>query len=179
MRTEERREYFRIHAFARVGFRPLAVGDLDSARRRIRARNVPAILSPGSTTEAGLSAERRIELDLLRHIALTLERIDRRMEDTLARRSATALGACKYAPVEISLSGAGFSGPFELSIDSDELVEVDLDLWESGLPCIPAIARAVASTAEDPRINSFCFEELHPEDEDQIVRLTLQSQLRL
>ncbi len=175
--TQERREYYRIPAFARVALRRLRPEEYDCARRRVRGLYVPPALGSGAADEAGLSLERRLELELLRRIAMTLDRIDRRLDDALTPPNVmtpSCVGAPE--PMEIRISGSGFAGPIAIDVQPGELVEVDLDLWESGLPRIRAIAETVDADEPDPRIKAFRFEELHPEDQERIVRLTLRSQ---
>jgi hypothetical protein len=174
----QRREYFRIRCFARIGLRVLAPEEEPAARARIRGRYVPRALVPGTLEESGLPGDQRLLLDLLRHIALNLDRIERRIDD-LARR-ANGVGSdllASDAPVEICLSASGFAGPFSLELSDKELVEVQLDLGDSGLPMISALARVVQPGGEEPVDDTaFTFEELLPDDRERLVQLVLRSQ---
>lgn len=174
----ERREYFRILCFARVRLRVLEPADEPSARARIRARRVPHAFTPGALEEAGLGAEQRLSLGLLKSIALSLERIERQI-DRVGRPSGAADGELlpTDAPLEISLSASGFAGPFGLDLADKTLVEAQLDLGDAGLPMIAALARVVASP-DQPSLDrtAFAFEELVPDDRERIVQLALRSQ---
>ena len=77
----EQREYFRIHTFARVGIRILPPEAVEEARLRLKQRHRAAAMSPSAVDESGLAAENRIALDLLQRIALSLDRIDRRLNE--------------------------------------------------------------------------------------------------
>ncbi len=174
----ERREYFRIQTFARVGLRVLSSEEVEQARHRLKHRLQSAVPSSSAIDEPGLSSEHRVALDLLQHIALTLDRIDRRLDQLADGQSAGNRIVPPQQPVAITLSGSGFSGPFSLDVSVGEAVEVQLDLWESGLPLITALARAVEleESAEGHMISAFSFEEILPEDQERIVQLTLRSQ---
>jgi hypothetical protein len=76
------------------------------------------------------------------------------------------------------LSASGFSGPFSVDVTSGDLVEVQLDLWESGLPLITALAHVInVQESDDGRqITAFSFDEILAEDQERIVQLTLRSQ---
>ena len=173
----ERREYFRIQTFARVGLRVLSEEEGEQARLRLKSRRPSAFLSPTAIDESGLSSEHRVALDLMLRIALTLDRIDRRL-DEMARAGQSADGhLLSLQPVDITLSGSGFSGQFSLDVSPGELVEAQLDLWESGLPLIGALARIVKlEESEGHMITAFGFEEILPEDQERIIQLTLRSQ---
>ncbi len=174
----ERREYFRIQTFARVGLRVLSEEEGEQARLRLKSRRPSAFLSSTAIDESGLSSEHRVALDLMLRIALTLDRIDRRL-DEMARAGQSADGhLLSLQPVDITLSGSGFSGQFSLDVSPGELVEAQLDLWESGLPLIGALARIVKleESAEGHMITAFGFEEILPEDQERIIQLTLRSQ---
>lgn len=174
----QRREYFRIRCFARIGLRVLAPEEEPAARARIRGRCIPHAFAPGALEESGLPGEQRLLLGLVRHIALNLDRIERRIDD-LARR-ANGVGSdllASDAPVEICLSASGFAGPFGLELSDKALVEVQLDLGDSGLPMISALARIVQPDGEEPTDDTaFVFEELLPDDRERLVQLVLRSQ---
>jgi len=174
----ERREYFRIQTFARVGLRVLSEEEGEQVRLRLKSRRPSAFLSSTAIDESGLSSEHRVALDLMLRIALTLDRIDRRL-DQMARAGQSADDhVLSLQPIDITLSGSGFSGQFSLDVSPGELVEAQLDLWESGLPLIRALARCVKleEAAEGHMIIAFGFEEILPEDQERIIQLTLRSQ---
>ncbi len=175
----QRREYFRIRTFARVGLRVLSPEVVEQARLRLKQRHPAPAVSPSTVDESGLSSEHRAALDMLRRIALTLDRIDRRLDEIVhSRRQDEPVPLVPTEALAITLSGSGFSGPFSLDVSPGELVEVHLDLWDSGLPLITALASAVKIyESEDGRmITAFSFEEILPEDQQRIVQLTLRSQ---
>ena len=169
----EQREYFRIQTFARVGLRAVSPEEVELARLRLKQRQAAAPFSSKAIEEAGLPSEHRVVLDLLERVALTLDRIDRRLDDL-------ALAEHSQPPqsIPISLSGSGFSGAFALDVSPGEMVEAQLDLWESGLPLIVVLARAirVEESPEGHLITAFSFEEIAPDDEERIVQLALRSQ---
>ena len=174
----ERREYFRIQTFARVGLRVLSEEEGEQVRLRLKSRRPSAFLSSTAIDESGLSSEHRVALDLMLRIALTLDRIDRRL-DEMARVAQSADGhVLSLKPIDITLSGSGFSGQFSLDLSPGELVEAQLHLWESGLPLIGTLARVVKleESTEGHIITAFGFEEIPPEDQERIIQLTLRSQ---
>jgi c-di-GMP-binding flagellar brake protein YcgR len=174
----ERREYFRIRTFARVSLRVLSEEEVEQARLRLKSCRPSAFLSSTAIDESGVLSEHRVALDLMLRIALTLDRIDRRL-DEMARSGQSADGhVLSLQPVDITLSGSGFSGRFSLDVSPGELVGVQLDLWESGLPLIGALAHVVKleESAEGHMITAFVFEEILPEDQERIIQLTLRSQ---
>ena len=61
---------------------------------------------------------------------------------------------------------------------SEMCIRDRLDLWESGLPLIRALARCVKleEATEGHMIIAFGFEEILPEDQERIIQLTLRSQ---
>ncbi len=173
----ERREYFRIRTFARVSLCVLPEADVEQARLRLKVRRPSAYLASATIDESGLSAEHRAALDLMQRIALTLDRIDRRLDD-MSRAGPDPDHAIPAEPINITLSAAGFSGKFPIDVSPGEMVEVQLDLWESGLPLIGALARVVKleDSDEGHLITAFVFDELLPDDEERIIQLTLRSQ---
>ena len=175
---KERRSYFRIKTPARVAIRPLGEGSLEEARLRVRARHVVPPVAPGSLEENRLSAESRAMLEVLQRVAVTLDRMDRRLEDLIrAHRDADVPSLIPGDPVMISLSASGFSGPFDLDRESGSPVEVTLDLCEGGLPSIPALARIIRSTDDTHReTTSFRFIDILPDDRERIVQLSLRRQ---
>jgi hypothetical protein len=166
--VSERREYFRVRALARVSLRPIGKAEAERLRCALYAR--PAAARPASRSgDAEPTGELRALLEAQRQTALALERVERRLE-RLERLAETG----PAETVEISLSGAGFAGPFELELDADQLVWVELELPGSGLAPISALARAVRSPAGDP--GAFHFEDIHADDREQIVQLALRIQ---
>ncbi len=172
-----RREYFRIRCFARVGLRLLDPQDEPEARTRIRSRCVPRAFAPGALEESGLAGEQRLTLDLLKYIALSLDRIERRIDGALRRADEDGDLLATSGPVEIRLSAAGFAGPFGLDLPNKALVEVQLDLGDAGLPLITALAHVITPNGtESLDDTAFGFVELLPDDRERIVQLALRSQ---
>ena len=175
----EQREYFRISILARVGLRVLPPEAVEEARSQLKQRHPPAAMSPSALDESGLAAENRIALDLLQRIALSLDRIDRRLDEfARERHQPDEAGFIPAQAIMITLSASGFSGPFSVDVTSGDLVEVQLDLWESGLPLITALAHVInVQESDDGRhITAFSFDEILAEDQERIVQLTLRSQ---
>jgi hypothetical protein len=168
-----RREYFRVPAFARVTLRALAKDQEDAERRRLHARSVEPARASAAGAEPLAAPDPRGALELLRRIALALERIERRL-DRLQPPRAAAPGDGWVSPglMEIALSGSGFAGEFEFDADPDQLVHVELDLAEAGLPPLVALVRRVPG----PGPCAFQFEEIHSEDRERIVQLALRRQ---
>ncbi len=173
----QRREYFRIRCFARIGLRLLDPQDEPAARGRIRSRCVPRAFAPGVLEESGLAGEQRLTLGLLKYIALSLDRIERRIDGAFRRADERGDLLAAGGPAEICLSATGFAGPFGLDLPNKALVEVQLDLGDAGLPLITALARVIASDeTESLDDTAFGFVELLPDDRERIVQLTLRSQ---
>jgi hypothetical protein len=135
-------------------------------------------IASGAIEDRRLSAETRVLLDLVQRVALTLARIDQRLDDlVLAQRGDTPRSFVPSAPIQISISGSGFACTVDEPLESGALFEVTLDLWDTGMPLIPALARAVRCwETTDPPIAGFRFVELLPEDRERIVQLTLRKQ---
>jgi hypothetical protein len=173
----ERREFFRVRTLARARLRAVSKPEAELLRRSLYARPGEAKLHFASEDESGAREWRALEA-ALHQISLALERIERRLE-ALERGAASAAGATVEiaGPLEISLSAAGFAGPFGLELEPDQLVWVELDLCGSGLPPIAALARSVRATASEEQ--AFHFEDIHAEDRERIVQfaLRLQSQM--
>jgi hypothetical protein len=167
----ERREYFRVRALARVRLQALDKARAEALRHALYAR-APRPLSTERAHEAGTTTEGRAVLEALRQLSLALERIERRLE-----RIERAESSPGDAPgtVEISLSGAGFAGPFELELAPDQLAWVELELPGSGLAPISALVRPVPCAPGEPP-GAFQFEHIHPEDREQLVQLALRLQ---
>jgi hypothetical protein len=168
--VSDRREYFRVRALARVRLEALDKARADALRHALYAR--PPRSVPADRAREAEAAESRALLDALRQLSLALERIERRLERI--ERGDTAPDRAPEA-VEISLSGAGFAGPFELELEPDQLAWVELELPGSGLAPISALARPVPCTPGEPP-GAFHFEHIHPEDREQLVQLALRLQ---
>jgi c-di-GMP-binding flagellar brake protein YcgR len=166
----ERREYFRVRALARVRLRSVDKAQAEALRHALYAQ--PSRGSADERAREGEFPEQRALLDGLRQISLALERIERRLE----RLELGAEGAASPSePVEISLSGAGFAGPFELELEPDQLVWAELELPGSGLAKVCALARPVRG-ADAESMAAFHFEDIHPDDREQLVQLALRLQ---
>jgi PilZ domain len=174
--VSERREFFRVRAFARVSLRALSKVEADRLRPTIYAR-------PGKASALRWTDERPADggagagewhalRDVHRQLSVALERLERRIE-RLER--ATQPDVAHDAPVEISLSGAGFAGPFHIELEPDQRVWVELELPGSGLASICALARAVGS-ADLERAAAFHFEDIHADDREQLVQFALRIQ---
>ncbi len=175
---KEKRSYFRIKTPARVAIRPLGEGSLEEARLRVRARHVVPPIAPGSLEENRLSAEGRAMLEVLQRVAVTLDRMDQRLEDLIrAHQDGNIPSLIPGDPVVISLSASGLSGPFDLDLEPGSPVEVTLDLCEGGLPQIPALARIIRSTGDANReTTALRFIDILPDDRERIVQLSLRRQ---
>jgi len=170
--VSERREYFRVRALARVSLRALGKSEAESLRcalyTRAGAPSPARFATEGAREE--FAGELRALLESQRQTALALERIERRLE-----RLERGGGEGTAAAVEISLSGAGFAGPFELELEPDQLAWAELELPGSALAPITALVRSVGSTTGEFAA-AFHFEDIHPEDREQIVQLALRIQ---
>jgi hypothetical protein len=176
----ERRNYYRVSAFARVGLRAIDPDRVEMVRLQIRARSTPGALAPGPFEDARLEVEQKATIELLQRISYSLDRIEYRLEDILLhQRGSKAWFSITSHPVEITLSGSGLSGCFELPLSPGDLAEVTLDIWGAGLPLIYAVARVVdTKEAKEGTITALNFEELTPEDRERIVQFTIRSQSR-
>jgi hypothetical protein len=174
----ERREFFRVRTLARVRLRAVSKPEAELLRRSLYARPGEAKLRFASESEESGAREWRALEAALHQISLALERIERRLE-ALERRAASGAGATAETagPLEISLSAAGFAGPFGLELEPDQLVWVELDLCGSGLPPIAALARSVRASASQEQ--AFHFEDIHAEDRERIVQLALRLQSQM
>jgi hypothetical protein len=125
-----------------------------------------------------LSSESRVLLELMQRVALTLARIDQRLDDlVLTQRGDAPRSLVPSDPIPITISGSGFACTVDGPLEVGALFEVTLDLWDTGIPLIPALARVVFYRAEeDPPIAALKFVELLPEDRERIVQLTLRKQ---
>jgi hypothetical protein len=173
--VKREREYFRVQSFGRVGFQVIPPGQEDLARRRVRARQISTAVSSGTHE---MSAESRLMLETVQRIAMSLDRIDQRLHQLSLSQGAAGLTLVPDAePVEISLSGSGFMAPLRTNVPDSALVEVMVDLWDTGLPLIHAPARTVRTQKEgDLTITALNFEELAPEDLERIVQFSIRYQ---
>jgi hypothetical protein len=167
--VSERREYFRVRALARVRLRALDKSEAESLRHALYARPPRGAIDERARDPE--QAPERALLEGLRQISLVLERIERRLE-RIERGGARPAESAEA--VEISLSGAGFAGPFELELAPGQLAWVELELPGSGLAPICALARPVRGDGEHG--NAFHFEAIHAEDREQLVQLALRLQ---
>jgi hypothetical protein len=174
----ERRDYYRIRTSARVALWVVPEESLPLAIARVRARHVLPPIPRGVVEERGLSTEIRAVLDVLQRISMTLERIDRRVDDVMrVQRGEDPRSVVPSDPVEISLSGSGFACPLNTPVEPGTLVELTLDLWDAGIPQIPALARVVRQwTEDDQSLAAMRFVEILPEDRERIVQLALRRQ---
>ena len=172
-----RREYFRIRRYARVGLRVVDDVEESAARARVRTRSIPRAFAPGALEAQNLPSEQLLALGLLKYIALSLDRIERRIDD-VARQAGGMQSELlsSDAPVEVCLSAAGFAGPFGIDLPDKTLVEVQLDLGDAGVPPIWALARVVTQDTDAPDDTAFSFEEILPDDRERLVQLALRSQ---
>ena len=174
------REYFRVATVARVSLRAVEAADEENARRRVRLRHVPDPIAKHGVEDARIANEDRAMLDVLGRISLALDRIDRRIEE-IARVQLgneggplTSLGG---DPIDVVLSGSGFSVPYDMKLEPGTLVEAYLDLWDAGLPLIPALARvARIDTGPGDEHTALGFCEIAPEDRERIVQLAIRRQ---
>jgi hypothetical protein len=167
----EKREYFRVPVFARVALRALDKEQETAARRHLHARSVEP--ARAGAADGLASPEARGAIELLRRIALALERIERRLEQRPpAGAPDSEIVYASPGPIEISLSASGFAGRFAFDADPEQLVHVELDLWEAGLPPIVALAHRVPGEG----LCAFQFEDIHSEDRERIVQLALRTQ---
>jgi len=175
----ENREYFRILIPARVSLRILSSEEVEQVQLSQNMRHVPRVVYPNIAEEARWFIESRALLDLMQHIALTLDRLERKVDRLTQIRDAEDSGN-RVSPetVEISLSGSGFSGPFKIDAPKGTMVEAQIDLSEFGVPLILALAcvRRIHLRDGEQHITAFSFEELLPEDLERIVQLTLRNQ---
>ncbi len=117
-------------------------------------------------------------LDVLQRVAVTLDRMDQRLEDLVrAQRGEDVPSLIPSDPFVISLSASGVSGPFNLDLEPGTPVEVTLDLCDGGTPTIPLLARIVQSTDEAHRTTTALrFIDILPDDRERIVQLSLRRQ---
>lgn len=176
----ERRDFYRVRTFARVGLREIDPDRAETVRLQIRARSTPGALSPGPFEDSRLEVEQKATIELLQRISYSMDRIEHRLEDILLhQRGGETWFPIASHPVEISLSGSGLSGCFEPTLPTGVLAEVTLDIWGAGLPLIYALARVVnTQEAEKGTVTALNFEELTPEDLERIVQFTIRSQSR-
>ncbi len=172
----ERREFFRVEIPARVRLRAVSGDEVESARTRIRTRQVPAAFAPGALEENRIGSEHRLTIGLLRGIALSLERMERSLAE-LAERGvgSSGLPEGRRDPVPLSLSGSGFSGPLAFELVPGSVAEVEIDLLDAGYPLIRALAEQTRGPdiESDPAFAAFRFVEIPDDDRERIVQLAL------
>ena len=143
----------------------------------MRARRRQASLATSQPEEHRLTPETRVLLEVLRRMAMTLERIEGRLDGLGNRQARNLEGETISRSLEITLSGSGFSCDLDFNLPDHAMVDLDLDLWDAGLPVIPALARVAGHKIEgDKPVKAFAFEELHSDDLEQIVQLSLRTQ---
>jgi hypothetical protein len=176
----ERRDYYRVRTFARVGIREIDPERAETVRLQIQTRSTPGVHAPGPFEDPRLEIEQKATLELLQRISYSLDRIEHRLEDILLQqRGGETWFPVASHPVEVSLSGSGLSGCFEPSLPVGALAEVTLDIWGASLPLIYALARVVNSQESDKgTLTAVSFEEITPEDLERIVQFTIRSQNR-
>ena len=164
----ERREYLRLRILARVRLHALAGDRLEAARDRVRTHYVTPALACTALEDTRVTAETRAELDLLRHIAVSLVRIERRLDALASREPAdTAL------PIPVSISASGFSTQVGNDLEVGTSVWVEFVLEDGSVPDIPAVATVVGRSDEG---TAFRFEEISSEDRERIIQLAIRSQ---
>ena len=177
-RDSDRREYFRIQTHARVSLRVLLPEELEEARARARSPRLPAVLASGGVEERGMSPEGRSILELLRPIALTLERMDRRMNGLVTRDSAVERIEPQLASISLSASGSAMAS--ETDFKPGTLVAAELELRETGLSAISVVARVLETRAgeDGEERTSFHFTDILEEDREKIIRFGLKHQTK-
>ena len=171
----ERREYFRVRALARVSLRPLSKVEAERLRPVIYARpgkTAPLRWSDDPDGDGSRNRDWNALLDVHRQLSLALERLERRIE-RLERGARPEIE--RVEPVEISISGSGFAGPFQLEPDPEQLVWAEIELPGSGMAPFCALSRAVGP-AETGGDVAFHFEDIHADDREQLVQLALRIQ---
>lgn len=174
------REYFRVSTVARVSLRAVEEADVENARRRVHLRHVPDPIAKHGVEDARIANEARAMLDVLSRISLALDRIDRRIEEIAHLQlgnEAGPLASLRGDPIDVVLSGSGFSVPYDMKLETGTFVEAYLDLWNAGLPLIPALARvARVETGPGDGCTGLGFCEIAPADRERIVQLAIRCQ---
>ena len=171
----ERRDYYRIDTVGRVALRPIDADQENEARLRVRARSVPNVMGVAGVDESWSYGEDRAQLELLHRIAISLHRIEHRIEELSQQGAANASLPAYSTILPLSLSGSGISGAFDLPAETGSLVEASVDLVDAGLPLIPVLA-SIARTVEDPKTIGLHFEEIMPTDRERIVQFAIRMQ---
>ena len=176
----EKREYFRIRIPARLSYRFVPEEDVEEARLRVRARSVVSPIPPGALEATRLPGEMRVALEILGRIAVTLERIDQRVDALIQiQRGGAPSAHILPNPIEISLSASGLACPTDLGAAPGDLLEITLELCESGIPPVPALARVVKRVGNgEGRVTALRFVELQSQDRERLVQLALRRQSR-
>lgn len=178
----ERRRAFRVYTVGRVALRALSDREEHDARLRVAARSVPEV-SRFTGLEESLGGEERVQIQMLERMAYYLNRIDQRMEELCQlQRGGHSATPIFSDPIRLSLSAAGLSGPLELPEGTPSMVELTLDLLDSSLPLIPAVASVVragdelAAEHEKPGLLALHFEEITDIDRERIYRFATRIQ---
>lgn len=170
----ERREFCRVRVLARVRIEPLDKADESLARAHLASRRVDPARSP-RIEDAGATGEWRQLLESVARIAVSLERIERRLE-RLETGGETAGDAIVSGPVEMDLSASGFAFEAALDLEPGQLALIELDMPATGLPPIAALARFLEPRDAEAARAAFHFEQIHPEDLERVVQLGLRMQ---
>ena len=171
----ERRDYYRIETVGRVALRRVTPEQENEARLRVRARSVPNVMGVAGVDEGWSYGEDRAQLELLHRIAISLHRIEHRIEELTHRGVANADFPPYSEIMPLSLSGSGVSGAFDLAPEAGALVEASIDLVDAGLPLVPVLA-SIARIVDDPKIIGLHFEEIMPTDRERIVQFAIRMQ---
>jgi hypothetical protein len=172
----ERREFYRVSTFARVGLRLVDASRERAVRLQIRARGAPD--GTEVLDDSRLENEQRAIIGLLQRVAFSMDRVEHRLEEIIShQRGLDAFRPLGADPVEIDLSGNGLCARFEKGLPIDTLAEATLDIREAGLPLIYAMVRVVR-VEEIGRETAMAleFEEITPEDLQRIVQFTIRTQ---
>ena len=170
----ERREFRRMRLPAHVRIAPLDKEDEPEARARLAARRVDRARTP-RIEDPGATGEWRQLLDGIARMAIALERIERRL-DRLDPAAPSPPDALVIGPTPIDLSASGFAFQASLDLDPGQLVAVELDMPETGLPPIAALARFLGPRDARAPSCAFHFEQIHPDDLERVVQLGLRMQ---
>lgn len=177
----EQRRAFRVAAIGRIAFRMLDEHEESQARLLVAARSVPD-MSGTLGVEESLGHDERMQLRLLDRMACYLNRIDRRLEELCLLQRGDRSGVPTFsAPLQLSLSAVGLAGPLGLPEEPGSLVELTLDLLDSSLPLIPAVASVVpndrgAGDNDKDMSTALHFEEMTDVDRERIFRFATRIQ---
>ncbi|MFQ5696677.1 MAG: hypothetical protein ACE5IL_00130 [Myxococcota bacterium] len=169
----ERRAHLRFCAPIRLRVRQVGEASREEALQRVRGRRVPLAPALAGPDDGSSGTDARLVLGLLQQIAATLERIETRLSHDGER------GEPLTCEREIRLSASGLAIPRDrFEADLGDLVEVELELPEDGIPRIRALARGVRSFHRGGRPwTALSFEELGAEDRERLVQVALRRDL--